>query len=164
MKYEEKEFENQETDNLARRQASSEPNEREEAVRSGPFATIREALAGGHQDFTTGSLKRALFLLAVPMVLEMVMESVFAVVDVYFVASLGASAVATVGLTESFLTLIYAVAIGLSMGTTAMVARRIGEKKPKEAADAAFQAVVVGILSSIPIMLLGLFFARDTTG
>jgi putative MATE family efflux protein len=99
-------------------------------------------------------------LLAVPMILEMALESVFAVVDVFFVASLGASAVATVGITESLLTLIYAVAIGLAMGTTAMVARRIGEKNPQEAAVTAVQAVIVGVAGSIPIALVGLFFAR----
>lgn len=95
------------------------------------------------------------------MMLEMMMESTFAVVDIYFVASLGASAVATVGLTESVMTLVYAVAIGLSMGVTALVARRIGEKNPEEAARTAVQAITVGLLTSIPISLAGLFFARD---
>jgi putative MATE family efflux protein len=94
------------------------------------------------------------------MVLEMAMESLFAVVDVYFVASLGPSAVATVGLTESILTLVYAVAIGLSMGTTAMVARRIGEKNPAGAADVAVQAIAVAAMASIPVAVVGFFFAK----
>lgn len=112
-------------------------------------------------DYTQGSIGRAIFLLSVPMMLEMGMESLFAVVDVYFVSSLGHSAVATVGLTESILTLVYAVAIGLSMGTTALVARRIGEKNRKAAGDVAGQAVIIGLLTSIPIAIAGLFFAKD---
>ena len=112
-------------------------------------------------DYTKGSIGRAILLLAVPMMLEMAMESTFAVVDIYFVSSLGASAMATVGLTESVLTLVYAVAIGLSMGTTALVARRIGEKNPTEAADAAVQAIIVTALASIPFAIAGIFFAKD---
>jgi Na+-driven multidrug efflux pump len=95
------------------------------------WSSIREAIRGSHQDYTTGNLNRAILLLAIPMVLEMVLESLFAVVDVFFVGRLGADAVATVGLTESLLSLIFAVAIGLSMSITAMVARRIGEKIPR---------------------------------
>lgn len=125
------------------------------------FRDLVEAIRGSELDYTQGSIGRAILLLAVPMVLEMAMESVFAVVDVFFVASLGASAVATVGLTESMLTLVYAVAIGLSMGTTAMVARRIGEKNPEEAARTAVQAVLVGIAASVPFALVGIFFAKD---
>ena len=112
-------------------------------------------------DYTQGSIRRAILLLAVPMMLEMAMESTFAVVDIYFVSSLGASAIATVGLTESVLTLVYAVAIGLSMGTTALVARRIGEKRPREAADAAVQAIFVASMASIPFAIAGAFFAKD---
>ncbi len=112
-------------------------------------------------DYTQGSIGRAILLLAVPMMLEMAMESTFAVVDIFFVSSLGASAVATVGLTESVLTLVYAVAIGLSMGTTALVARRIGEKNPREAADAAVQAIILALVASIPFALAGIFFAKD---
>jgi Na+-driven multidrug efflux pump len=119
-----------------------------------------DAVRGTEQDYTTRSIRRAVVLLAVPMILEMVLESVFAVVDVFFVAGLGASAVATVGITESLLTIVYAVGIGLSMGTTAMVARRIGEKNPREAAETAVQAVIVGVLMSIPVSLIGLFAAR----
>ncbi len=122
---------------------------------------LSDAIRGTEQDYTQGSISRAILLLSVPMMLEMAMESVFAVVDVYFVSSLGASAVATVGLTESILTLIYAVAIGLAMGTTAMVARRIGEKHLREAADTAVQAIIVGVIASIPVSILGIFYAKD---
>jgi putative MATE family efflux protein len=115
------------------------------------WASIREALRGSHQDFTKGSLNRAILLLAIPMVLEMVLESLFAVVDVFWVARIGANAVATVGLTESLLTLVFAVAMGISMSTTAMVARRIGEKDPEGAAVAAVQAIALGIMVSLLI-------------
>src|SRR5690348_18264398 len=90
------------------------------------WGSIREALRGSHQDFTTGSLNRAILLLAIPMVLEMVLESLFAVVDVFWVGRLGANAVATVGLTESMLLLVFAISMGLGLTTTAMVARQIG--------------------------------------
>ena len=119
------------------------------------WASIWEALKGSHQDYTTGSLNRAILLLAVPMVLEMVLESLFAVVDVFFVSRLGADAIATVGLTESVLTLVFAVGLGLGMSTTAMVARRIGEKDPDGAAVAAVQAVFLGLIASV---VLGLPF------
>src|SRR5689334_23735408 len=92
------------------------------------WSSIQEALRGSHQDFTSGSLNRSILLLAIPMVLEMVLESLFAVVDVFWVSRLGADAIATVGLTESILTLVFAVGMGLGMSTTAMVARRVGEK------------------------------------
>src|SRR5256884_2016505 len=113
------------------------------------WSSIREALRGSHQDFTSGSLNRAILLLAIPMILEMVLESLFAVVDVFWVGRLGADAVATVGLTESLLTLVFAVAMGLSLSTTAMVARRIGEKDSEGAAVAAVQAVALGIVISL---------------
>jgi putative MATE family efflux protein len=122
---------------------------------------VVQAVRGSQEDFTTGSIGRAILLLSVPMVLEMVMESVFAVVDIYFVSKLGSKAVATVGVTESLVTLVYAVAIGLSMGTTALVARRIGEKRPDEAALAAVQAIVVGLIASLPVALVGIFFAPE---
>ena len=122
---------------------------------------LRDAVRGTEMDYTQGSLGRAILLLSVPMMLEMAMESVFAVVDVYFVSSLGHSAIATVGLTESVLTLLYAVAIGLSMGTTALVARRIGEKRPREAADTAVQAIGIALAASLPFALAGVFFAKD---
>jgi putative MATE family efflux protein len=124
------------------------------------FRSLLEAIRGSEQDYTEGSLGRAILLLSVPMVLEMAMESVFAVVDIYFVSHLGASAAATVGLTESMLTLIYAVALGLAMGTTAMIARRIGEKNRTEAADTAVQAIVVGLVASIPVSIAGLLWSK----
>src|SRR5271154_7318561 len=113
--------------------------------------SLVEAIRGSHQDFTTGSLNRAIFLLAVPMVLEMVLESLFAVVDVFWVGRLGANAVATVGLTESLLSLVFAVSIGLGMSTTAMVARRIGEKDPEGASIAAVQAILLGLGVAVAI-------------
>ena len=90
------------------------------------WASMREALRGSHQDYTTGSLRQAIFLLAVPMVLEMLMESLFAIVDVFWVARLGADSIATVGLVEAMLTIIYATGMGLGLSATAMVARRVG--------------------------------------
>ncbi len=121
----------------------------------------RTALRGSETNFTTGSIRRAIFLLSVPMVLEMVMESLFAVVDIFFVGRVGVHAVATVGLTESVLTIIYSIAIGLSMAATATVARRVGEKRPELAADAAFQAIAIAVAFSLVIALAGGFFARD---
>ncbi len=123
------------------------------------WSSIREALRGSHQDFTTGSLNRAILLLAIPMVLEMVLESLFAVVDVFWVGRLGADAVATVGLTESLLSLVFAVGLGLSLSTTAMVARRIGEKDPDGAAVAGVQAIVLGLGVSLAIGLPSFFLA-----
>src|ERR1700736_5154426 len=115
------------------------------------WTSLAEAIRGSHQDYTSGSLNRAIFLLAVPMVLEMVLESLFAVVDVFWGGRLGANAVATVGLTESMLSLVFAVAMGLSLSTTAMVARRIGEKDPAGAAVAAVQAIALGVIVSLII-------------
>jgi putative MATE family efflux protein len=124
------------------------------------WAAIRESLAGAHgRDFTEGPIGRAIFILAVPMVLEMVMESIFAVVDVFVVAHLGAEAVATVGLTESFMTILYALAMGLSIGAGAMVARRIGEKNPEAAAHTAAQVVIFGAAVSVALGVLGVAFA-----
>lgn len=119
------------------------------------WAGIREALRGSHRDYTKGPIGRAIMLLAIPMVLEMLMESVFAVVDIFWVSFLGTDAAATVGLTESLLTLIYALAIGLSIGATAMVARRIGEKNPDGAARAAVQAIALGLIVSTTIAVIG---------
>ena len=113
------------------------------------WSSVREALRGSHQDYTTGSLNRSILLLAIPMVLEMVLESLFAVVDVFWVGRLGANAVATVGLTESLLALVFAIGLGLSLSTTAMVARRIGEKDPEDAAIAGVQAIVIGLVISL---------------
>src|SRR5499427_5454946 len=125
------------------------------------WSSLLEAVRGSHQDYTEGSLNRAILLLAVPMVLEMVLESLFAVVDVAFVGRLGADAVATVGLTESMLSLVFSVGIGLSLSTTAMVARRIGEKDPEGAADAAVQAIFLGLIISVAIGLPCLVFAPN---
>src|ERR1700694_3116040 len=123
------------------------------------WASIREALRGSHQDFTVGNLNRAILLLAIPMVLEMVLESLFAVVDVFWVGRLGADAVATVGLTESMLSLVFAVGLGLSLSTTAMVARRIGEKDPSGAAVAGVQAIAIGLAFSAAVGIPCFFFA-----
>lgn len=125
------------------------------------WSSIREALRGSHQDFTTGSLNRAILLLAIPMILEMVLESLFAVVDVFWVGRLGADAIATVGLTESMLSLVMAIGFGLSLSTTAMVARRIGEKDPTGAAVAGVQAIVIGLAFSAMVGLPCLFYAPN---
>src|SRR5881275_1469500 len=122
------------------------------------WSSIREALRGSHQDFTAGSLNRAILLLAIPMILEMVLESLFAVVDVFWVGRLGANAVATVGLTETLLALVFAIGLGLALSTTAMVARRIGEKNPEEAAIAGVQAVVLGLVISLAMGIPAGFF------
>ena len=124
------------------------------------WTLVKQAVLGSQQDYTEGSLNRAVFLLSVPMILEMCMESVFGVLDVYFVGRLGADAVAAVGLTESLLTVAFAVAIGLSMSVTALVARRIGERADDEAARTAVQAIAVGVAASVPFSLAA-FFARD---
>lgn len=124
------------------------------------YRDLKEAIAGTEQDFTTGKLRRAIFLLSVPMVLEMLLESIFAVVDIFFVSKLGPEAIAAVGLTESIITLIYAIAIGLSMATASMVSRRIGEKNPDAAAVVAVQAILVGILVSLMIAIPGSLLSR----
>lgn len=119
------------------------------------WSAIREALRGSHRDYTVGPIGRSIVLLAIPMVLEMCMESIFAVVDIKWVSYLGPDAMATVGLTESLLTLIYAIAIGLSIGATAMVARRIGEHDNDGAARAAVQSIFLGLLVAVLIALIG---------
>lgn len=120
---------------------------------------IREAISGSDQDFTQGKMGRAILLLAIPMVLEMVMESVFAVVDIFFVSKLGPGAVATVGITESMMTIVYAIAMGLAVGTTALISRRTGEKDPEGASVTAFQAIATGLLVSLLIAIPGASFA-----
>ncbi len=125
------------------------------------WASLVEAVRGSHQDYTTGSLNRAILLLAVPMVLEMVLESLFGVVDVFWVGRLGANAVATVGLTESMLSLVFAVGMGLSLSTTAMVARRIGEKDAEGGAVAGVQAIALGLFVSLAIGVPCFFFAPN---
>ncbi|MGZ3461278.1 MAG: MATE family efflux transporter [Archangium sp.] len=127
---------------------------------TGLWASLKEAVRGTEQDFTEAPLGRAILLLAVPMVLEMVMESIFAVVDVFFVSRLGAEAIATVGLTESVLSLLYALAMGLSIGAMALIARRTGEKDPNAAARVAVQAIGLGVLVSLPIAVGGVLLAR----
>ncbi|EKB50658.1 MATE family efflux transporter [Cecembia lonarensis] len=122
---------------------------------------FRRAVLGLEAEFTSISIRKAIFYLSVPMILEMVMESLFAVVDIFFVGKLGIYAVATVGLTESVLTIIYSIAIGLSMAATAIVARRIGEKKPAAASAAAFQAIVVCSFFAIAVAVLGVIYAKD---
>jgi putative MATE family efflux protein len=131
------------------------PNDRARSL----WESVREALSGSHQDYTTGNLNRAILLLAIPMVLEMVLESLFAVVDVFWVGRLGANAVATVGITESMLALVFAIGLGVSMSTGAMVARRIGEKDPDDAAIAGVQAIVLGLFISLGIGIPAGIFA-----
>lgn len=126
------------------------PPEEEESL----WTAIKESIRGSHRSYTTGPIGRSILLLAIPMVLEMLMESVFAVVDIFWVSHLGTDAAATVGLTESLLTLIYALAIGLSIGAMAMVARRIGEQDPEGAARAAVQAIALALLVSIVIAVV----------
>lgn len=126
------------------------------------FRLFREAVMGSEQSFTTGSIDRAIFLLSVPMILEMGMEALFAIVDVFFVSQLNDNnAIATLGLTESMLTIIYSIAIGLSMGATAMVARRVGEKDIRAAEVAAVQALFVGVSIAMIISIAGFFFSTD---
>ena len=131
---------------------------------NGFWAAVRESLQGTERDFTTGKLNRAVGILAIPMVLEMAGESVFAICDAFFVARLGSEALAAVGLTESMLELIYAVAVGLGMATTALVARRSGEKDPRGAARAGVQAVVIGIAISMLFGFAGAWFAPELLG
>ena len=128
------------------------------------ISLFRQALAGEEDDYTSGSIGRAIFLLSVPMILEMLMESVFALVDIIYVSRVGISAVATVGLTESLVTLVYAVAIGLSMGATAMVARRVGEKDDEGAQRVAVQAIILGVLVAIIVGVFGFFYAKELLG
>jgi len=125
------------------------------------WKAVMEAIAGTEKDLTTGKLSKAIFLLAIPMILEMIMESVFAVVDIFFVSKLGAGAVATVGITESLMTIVYSLAVGLSVATTALVSRRIGEKNPEGASIAAVQAIISGITVSLVISIPGILFAPD---
>ncbi|MDN3667998.1 MATE family efflux transporter [Echinicola jeungdonensis] len=122
---------------------------------------IRRAISGTEEDFTTGSIQKAILYLSIPMILEMLMESLFAVVDIFFVGKLGVDAVATVGLTESVLTIVYSVAIGLSMAATAVVARRMGEKKREAASEAAFQAICIGAGLALIVGFLGFWYAKD---
>jgi len=131
------------------------------APRPSLWAEVRDAIRGTGADYTKIPLRRAVFLLAVPMVLELVLESTFAVVDIFFVGKLGSSAVATVGLTESYMFLMYSIAMGLAMGVTAIVARRVGEGKAEEASVTAVQAIWIAILASVPFAIAGIVWARE---
>jgi putative MATE family efflux protein len=122
---------------------------------------IRTSLNGEQRDYTQGSLSKAIFLLAIPMILELSLESVFAVVDIFFVSKLGQHAIATVGLTESVISLVYSIAIGLSTAATAVVARRIGEKDPEAASHAAAQSLIVALIVTFFISILGVVFAGN---
>ncbi len=132
-----------------------------EQPRTNILRLFAQAVKGVEQDYTTGSINKAIFMLSVPMILEMVMESLFAVVDVFFVSKLGTDAIATVGLTESMLTILYSVAWGISMGATALVARRIGEKNPDGAAHGGMQAIYVGVFISLIVSIAGIFYAKE---
>ncbi|MEM9679704.1 MAG: MATE family efflux transporter [Bacteroidota bacterium] len=125
------------------------------------FKYFKIAVTGKEQDFTTGSIRRAVFMLSIPMILEMLMESIFAIVDIFFVSKVSVNAVATIGLTESVLTLVYAIAIGLSMAATAIVARRIGEKDPVGASQAAVQVIFLGVFVAFLISLVGIYFPKE---
>ena len=125
------------------------------------FSLFKQSLRGGEYDYTTGSIRAAILLLAVPMILELSLESVFALVDIFFVSKLGSNAVQTVGLTESVITLVYSLAIGLSTAATAMVARRIGEKNPEAAAHAGMQALIMSLIATVFISAAGIIFAPD---
>jgi len=122
---------------------------------------LREAVLGRELDYTRGSIPASILLLAVPMILEMMMEAIFGIMDAYFVSRLGKEAQATIALTESVMTLLYAVGIGVSMATTAMVARRVGEGEFEDAREAAFQSLLLGVLIAVPIGLVGFVFAED---
>jgi Na+-driven multidrug efflux pump len=125
------------------------------------FLLTKQAIKGEQQDYTTGSIRKAVFMLSIPMILEMMMESVFAVVDIFFVGRLGKEATSTVGLTESVMTMVYSIAIGLSMAATAMVARRVGEKDHENASKSAAQAMLLSFIITILISVSGIYFATD---
>ena len=125
------------------------------------FSNLKTALTGKETDFTSGSIRKAIFMLAIPMILEMMMESVFALVDIIYLSRVSVNAVATVGLTESVITLLYAVAIGLSMAATAVIARRVGEKNVKGAKETAVQAIVLGVIISIVVGVIGVLYPRE---
>lgn len=120
-----------------------------------------QAIKGKENEFTTGSIRKAIFMLSIPMILEMMMESIFAIVDIAYVSQVSVNAVATIGLTESVITLVYAVAIGLSMAATALVARRIGEKDLQGAKESAVQAIALGIIVAIIVGVFGFIYAKD---
>ena len=150
----------------ASHEAMNDPNETisTESISSGRqsmWQELKNALRGTEADYTQIGFKRAVFLLAVPMILELVMESTFAVVDIFFVGKLGPSAVATVGLTETYLFLLYSVSMGLATSVTAIIARRIGEHKKEDAGQAAIQSVMMALLASLPFSIAGIFYAKE---
>ena len=128
------------------------------------FKYFKIAVSGKEQDFTSGSIRRAVFMLAIPMILEMLMESIFAIVDIFYVSKVSVNAVATIGLTESVITLVYAVAIGLSMAATAIVARRIGEKNTEGASQAAVQVIFLGVIVAAFISVIGIIYPKEILG
>src|SRR5438270_9657868 len=125
------------------------------------WQTVRESLHGSRRNYTEGAIGRAILLLAIPMVLEVVLESVFAVADIFWVSHLGQSAIATVGLTESMMAVVYTLAIGLSIGATATVARRIGEQNPDGAARAAVQTLALGLFVAVVLAIAGVILAPN---
>jgi putative MATE family efflux protein len=141
------------SETIAEAETTTQPID--EHVEGGMWDSIREALRGSRRDYTRGPVGRAILVLAVPMVLEMIMESVFAVCDVFFVSRLGPAAVATVGLTESWLTLVYALAMGMAIGAAALVARRTGERDAEGAAKAGGQAILLGLIVALTIGVIG---------
>ncbi len=128
------------------------------------FRAFGDAVMGRQTEYTSGSIRRAIFMLSIPMILEMMMESIFAIVDIAYVSRVSVNAVATIGLTESVITLVYAIAIGLSMAATAVVARRIGEENVAGARKAAVQAILLGILVAVSIGIIGLLYAKEILG
>jgi putative MATE family efflux protein len=143
--------------------STSQPNQKGNTL-STIALVLRQSLSGQHQDYTSGSIRRAVILLSIPMILEQCMESLFGIVDIFFVGRLGQDATTSVGLTESILTLVFSVAIGLSMGATAMIARRIGEKNPEGASHAAAQALIICLVLTVVISVTGSLLAPHILG
>ena len=137
------------------------PNQSGLSTKKQVYQLIMQSLKGDEHDYTTGSIRKAVFLLAIPMILELSLESVFALVDMFFVGKLGQNAIATVGLTESVVSLVYSIAIGISTAATAIVARRIGEKNPEDAAHAGAQSLLIALISTCAISITGVIFAGD---
>lgn len=125
------------------------------------FKYFKIAVSGKEESFTTGSIRRAIFMLSIPMILEMLMESIFAIVDIFYVSQVSVNAVATIGLTESVITLVYAIAIGLSMAATAVVARRVGENDLKGASQAAVQVIFLGTAVAVGISVIGILYPKE---
>lgn len=142
-------------------ETANQPTEELSAPKSKFWEALKDAIKGSEADYTQISLKKSIFLLAIPMILELVMESIFAVVDIYFVGKLGPSAAATVGLTETYMFLLYAIAMGMSMAVTGIIARRVGEKNKEQAGLSAVQAIILSLLISVPFMVAGIFFSKE---